>query len=125
MATKIKGRQVEVFTGVEPGVVPASGNPVGNVLFDNGTWAQGQAGLSAYQIAVNNGYVGSESHWIASLQGVDGVDGVGVPTGGTAGQVLTKIDAADYNTTWTTPTAGGSSQIEGQYLGYLTRDINY
>ena len=69
MATKIKGRQVEVFTGVEPGVVPPSGQPVGNVLFDNGTWAQGQAGLSAYQIAVNNGFVGSESQWIISLQG--------------------------------------------------------
>ena len=33
-------------------------------------------------------------------QGEDGADGVGVPTGGTAGQVLTKVDGSDYNTEW-------------------------
>lgn len=31
---------------------------------------------------------------------------VGIPPGGTAGQVLSKIDGADYNTEWSTPTAG-------------------
>lgn len=33
-------------------------------------------------------------------QGPAGADGVGVPSGGTAGQVLTKIDGTDYNTSW-------------------------
>lgn len=33
---------------------------------------QGTAGLTAYQIAVNNGFVGTESEWLASLQGVPG-----------------------------------------------------
>lgn len=32
--------------------------------------------------------------------GQDGTDGVGVPAGGTAGQVLAKINATDYNTEW-------------------------
>ena len=32
--------------------------------------------------------------------GRDGTDGQGVPTGGTAGQVLSKVDATDYNTEW-------------------------
>ena len=32
--------------------------------------------------------------------GADGTDGQGVPVGGTAGQVLAKIDGADYNTEW-------------------------
>jgi len=32
--------------------------------------------------------------------GTDGADGVGVPIGGTANQVLAKIDATDYNTYW-------------------------
>ena len=59
------------------------------------------------------------------MQGVQGVDGVGVPTGGTAGQVLPKMDATNYNPAWSTPTAGGSSQTEGQYLGYLMREIYY
>jgi hypothetical protein len=31
----------------------------------------------------------------------------GLPTGGTAGQVLSKTDSTDYNTQWTTPSAGG------------------
>ena len=31
----------------------------------------------------------------------------GVPTGGTAGQVLRKIDGTDYNTEWGTPAGGG------------------
>src|SRR5699024_5567581 len=35
----------------------------------------GEDGLSAYQIAVNEGFFGSESEWLESLKGVDGVDG--------------------------------------------------
>lgn len=33
---------------------------------------QGPQGLSAYQVAVNNGYTGSESEWVESLRGKDG-----------------------------------------------------
>lgn len=33
-----------------------------------------------------------------------------IPTGGTAGQVLVKVDSADGNTTWITPSGGGGSQ---------------
>ncbi|MDJ0367902.1 hypothetical protein QMK33_22395 [Hymenobacter sp. H14-R3] len=41
--------------------------------------------------------------------GAAGSNGQGVPTGGTAGQVLSKIDGTNYNTQWTTPTGGGGS----------------
>jgi len=41
--------------------------------------------------------------------GVDGADGVGVPAGGTAGQVLAKINSTDYNTQWVDQSGGGSS----------------
>ena len=44
--------------------------------------------------------------------GQDGADGVGVPAGGTAGQVLSKVDGTDYNTQWTTPAAGGGGVDE-------------
>jgi hypothetical protein len=40
-----------------------------------------------------------------------GANGVGVPTGGTAGQVLSKIDATNYNTQWTTPSIQPSFEI--------------
>jgi hypothetical protein len=43
-----------------------------------------------------------------ALQPGDAVpDGQGVPAGGTAGQVLSKIDGTDYNTEWTTAAGGG------------------
>ncbi len=40
--------------------------------------------------------------------GATGATGQGVPTGGTAGQVLSKIDNTNYNTQWITPSAGGT-----------------
>ncbi len=39
--------------------------------------------------------------------GANGTNGQGVPTGGTANQVLSKIDGTNYNTQWVTPTSGG------------------
>src|SRR5690606_12291913 len=35
----------------------------------------GQDGASAYELAVANGFVGTELEWLASLQGEDGADG--------------------------------------------------
>ncbi len=46
---------------------------------------------------------------IQGIQGNQGPAGVGVPAGGSAGQVLSKINATDYNTQWTTPSGGGGS----------------
>ena len=36
----------------------------------------GANGKSAYQIAVDNGFIGTEAEWLASLRGADGKDGV-------------------------------------------------
>ena len=41
----------------------------------------GSAGKSAYQIAVDNGYVGTESEWVASLKGDKGDTGAQGPQG--------------------------------------------
>ncbi|WP_454884010.1 hypothetical protein [Sphingomonas oryzagri] len=38
---------------------------------------QGPAGESAYQIALDNGFIGSEEEWLASLKGADGEGGSG------------------------------------------------
>lgn len=48
--------------------------------------------------------------------GPSGKDGVGVPTGGTAGQVLTKQSDVDYDTFWSTPTGGGGGTNDYQDL---------
>ena len=44
-------------------------------------------------------------------KGDKGDTGEGVPTGGTAGQILAKIDATDYNTQWIAPPSGGSTNL--------------
>lgn len=58
------------------------------------------------------------------IQGVPGNDGAGVPAGGTTDQVLAKIDGADYNTKWATPTGGGGAHdhTSGDGSGVLTND---
>jgi hypothetical protein len=43
--------------------------------------------------------------------GSTGATGPGVATGGTTGQVLTKLSSTDYDTNWQTPTGGGGSGI--------------
>lgn len=84
----------------------------------------GADGDSAYQVALDNGFVGTEAEWLASLigpegpqgiQGIQGIQGVagndgapgqGVAAGGTAGQVLTKVSATDFDTVWDDPSVG-------------------
>jgi hypothetical protein len=51
--------------------------------------------------------------------GADGADGVGVPAGGTTGQVLTKTSSTDYATDWETPTGGGGGAPTGAAGGAL------
>lgn len=49
--------------------------------------------------------------------GEDGLDGVGIPEGGSTGQVLSKIDETNFNTTWIDPSGGLSqAQILGRML---------
>ncbi|MEO7978676.1 MAG: hypothetical protein ABI657_16140, partial [Flavobacterium sp.] len=56
---------------------------------------------------VCNGTNGSNG--TAGSNGTNGNNGQGVPTGGTANQVLAKVNATDYNTQWVTPASGGAS----------------
>lgn len=44
--------------------------------------------------------------------GTNGTDGRGYPAGGVTGQVLAKIDGADYNTHWIDPPAAGGSVVQ-------------
>lgn len=42
--------------------------------------------------------------------GATGPAGPGVAAGGTAGQILSKVDGTDYNTQWVTPSSGGTGR---------------
>ena len=44
-------------------------------MVDIHTGPQGEDGKSAYQCAVDEGYIGTEEEWLASLKGTDGTDG--------------------------------------------------
>lgn len=115
---------VDYFNGADSTVPgPAGYTPVKGVDYFDGE--PGTNGASAYEAAVAGGFVGTEAAWLLSLVGADGADstvegpqgiqgvagadgtaGVGVPVGGTAGQVLSKIDATDYNSEWVDPATG-------------------
>ncbi|KAF1055519.1 MAG: Autotransporter adhesin EhaG [Stenotrophomonas maltophilia] len=59
-----------IGNGTSPGTGPQG--PAG---------ADGADGRSAYEVAVGNGYKGTEIEWLASLKGTDGKDGVGGGSG--------------------------------------------
>ena len=92
-----------------------------------GSGLPGEDGASAYEIAVSDGFVGTEAEWLASLkgakgdqgdQGIQGIqgaagadgakgdqgdagaDGVGVPIGGSTGQALRKKSNTNHDTEW-------------------------
>lgn len=55
---------------------------------------------------------------MVQINGAEGPVGPGVPVGGTAAQVLSKIDGTDYNTQWTTlsiPAASGTVASETSF----------
>jgi len=54
----------------------------------------------------------------AGTNGTNGTNGQGVPVGGTAGQVLAKIDATDYNTEWVAQSGTSGPTLEG--MGYTS-----
>ena len=50
--------------------------------------------------------------------GPPGPAGVGVPAGGTTGQVIAKASSEDYDTVWVEQTGGGSDGFP-KHLGYM------
>jgi Collagen triple helix repeat (20 copies) len=53
--------------------------------------------------------------------GAQGPSGEGVPIGGSAGQVLTKDTATDYDTSWQTPVGGGGHVITDEGVALAAR----
>ena len=59
-------------------------------------WLKSLIGESAYELAVKLGFEGTEEEWITSLHGHS------VPDGGTTGQLLKKNSNTDYDFSWVT-----------------------
>lgn len=142
-ATGAPGTSVNIKGEVATvGALPSSGNVIGDayiVTADGNlyTWT-GSAWLDVGQIVGPQGATGPQGpqgiqgvkgdtgdtgpQGIQGIQGVKGdtgdtgpagAAGVGVPVGGTTGQVLAKIDATNYNTQWITPNAGTVTSVTG------------
>lgn len=80
--------------------------PVGPQGLTGATGATGAVGPAGPQgVAGAVGSIGPQG--IQGLTGAAGANGQGVPSGGAAGQVLTKVDGTNFNTQWATPAAGG------------------
>jgi hypothetical protein len=62
-----------------------------------------------------NGVDGTDG--IDGADGIDGIDGVGVPAGGTTGQVLAKASETDYDTEWATPVTTGKAIAMAMVFG--------
>lgn len=58
------------------------------------------------------------------IQGPAGQDGVGIPAGGTTGQVLAKKSGTDYDTEWVDQTGGGGSGEPGEDGGYYQPSVD-
>jgi hypothetical protein len=73
--------------------------PAGNNGADGIDGADGVDGDSAYEIAVNNGFVGTEEEWLESLHGEDGTGAVDSVNGHVGPVVLTPDDLDDTTST--------------------------
>lgn len=83
-----------------------------DTLIDNIELQAGGQGLSAYQIAQNNGFVGTEEEWLASLKGETGETGA---TGETGVQGLSAYQVAVNN---------GFVGSETEWLASLQADVD-
>ena len=88
--------------------------------------AGGGNGLSAYEIAVANGFVGTEAEWLASLHGPSGDDGlsayeIAVANGfiGTEAQWLASLYGSDGLSAYQIALANGFVGTEAQWLASL------
>ena len=98
------------------GLTGATGpqGPIGLTGATGATGPQGPAGATGL-----TGATGA-----TGATGPQGAAGQGVPTGGTTGQVLAKVNATDYNTQWVTPSAGGSGDNLGNHTATTTLNMN-
>ena len=60
---------------------------------------KGEDGKSAYQIALDEGFEGSEAEWLASLKGTDGRNGIDGINGTNGKDGKTPVKGVDYFTT--------------------------
>ena len=74
-------------------------------------WLNSLRGKSAYELAVDNGFVGTEEDWLKSLKGVDGLNG------------KDGSDAPQLNTLKMWEDACNSGNFDGTYMQFLQKIV--
>lgn len=91
---------------------------------DNGNWFLGDEDTGVHA----QGPQGEQGETGVGTQGPQGETGEGVPSGGNAGQVLTKKTNSDYDTEWKdppTPESGGVTSFNGREGAVVPADGDY
>ena len=81
--------------------------------------AKGKDGKSAYEIAVEHGFVGTEADWLESLKGVDGKDGCDGRNGADGLPGRDEIDGTDGKSAYIIAVEHGFSGTENEWLQSL------
>ncbi len=97
-------------------------DPVGNYAMGHGVSVPGSP-ISSW-ISLQDDNIGNDPNtspdwWdLLAEHGQDGAPGVGVPAGGSAGQILTKVSSTDYDETWADPAAFTVLTTKGDLMTY-------
>ncbi len=79
----------------------------------------GSSWISLQDTNTGNDPSSSPSWWdVIAAEGSAGTPGAGVPTGGTAGQILTKVSSTDYDDTWADPSTFTVLTTKGDLMTY-------
>ena len=79
----------------------------------------GSDGMSAYEIAVANGFTGTEFEWLVSLKGSDGKDGVNGKDGADGQDGIDGINGADGKSAYIIAVEHGFTGTETEWLASL------
>jgi hypothetical protein len=104
---------IQGIQGIQGDVGPSGADGIDGV--DGLGWTGGSydagTGIVTFTSTDGLGFVTGD---LRGADGSDGADGQGLPTGGTSGQILTKVSSTDYDYSWQTP-AGAGDMLTSTY----------
>jgi hypothetical protein len=106
---------VTVGAGVGSSITVSSATPAAVTAQGGGSSAVNVVPATPVNVIVEGALAGptgpAGANGTSGTNGTNGTNGVGVPTGGSTGQVLSKADNTNYNTTWVTLGAGTGDMV--------------
>jgi hypothetical protein len=81
-------------------------------------WLESLKGETAYELAVENGYTGTEEEWLNSLQGIDGIDGEYAAQGLSAYQIAVENGFTGTEAEWLDSLKGESGSAGASSAAY-------